>query len=204
VTAALDRLGRDEGTTHYAVRLALFSALLALEAGRDEVTVGAYVDTRRHRETRAMFGYFSNLITLVLPFDPTAPLRGWIGKVQYILAEATAHSDLPYEQLCDELLEQGRVPPEINAIFSVRTPMPETAWLKSEQLPLRDGRLTMPWGFSFTVDQDEESNRCQVAFDANLHDRAGVRRFIDRYAGLAEAAAAAPDRPLGGLFRALR
>ncbi len=40
-------------------------------------------------------------------------------------------------------------------------------------------------------------------FDAHLYDRAGVRRFIDRYIALAQAATADPDRPLSELHAAL-
>ncbi|HSD24801.1 MAG TPA: AMP-binding protein [Solirubrobacterales bacterium] len=204
VCEALDRLGRTAGATHYAVRLALFSALVACETGEDVLAIGAYVETRRLAETRSMFGYFTNLVTLVLPFDPRAPLRRWIAKVQSILVEAMARSDLPYEQLCDELRESGRTPPEVNAIFQVRPPMPALTFGKADETPPRSGPSAMPWGFSFVVDQGEESDRCAVAFDAHLHDPVAVREFVDRYAGLAEATAAKPDASLAGLHRALR
>jgi amino acid adenylation domain-containing protein len=203
-TGTLDRLGRDQGATHYAVRLAVFAALLALETGQDEVTVGAYVDTRRLPETQSMFGYFSNLITLVLPFDPSATLRSWVAKVRLILIESIARSDLPYQLVCEELRASGRVPPEINAIFAVRSPMPDLPFGEVEQIPTDPALMSMPWGFNFTVDQQEESNRCQVDFDAHLHDPVAVRRFIDRYSGLAEAAGGDPDRPLGDLYPGLR
>jgi amino acid adenylation domain-containing protein len=204
VGGTLDLLGREQGATHYTVRLALFSALLAFETGRRKVTIGAYVDTRRLPETRSMFGYFSNLLTLILPFDPGATLRGWLAKVRFILAEAMARSDLPYQLVCDELLACGQVPPEINAIFAVRYPMPHLPFGKAEQIPPSPSLITMPWGFSFNVDQQEESNRCRVDFDAHLYDPSEVRRFIDRYAGLAEVAGGSPDRPLGDLYPGLR
>jgi amino acid adenylation domain-containing protein len=201
VAEILDRLGRAQGATHHATRLALFSALLALEAERDEVTIGAYVDTRRHPQTRSMFGYFPNLVTLILPFDPGATLRAWMMKVRFILNEAIAHSDLPYQHLCEELLDSGVVPPEINAIFSTRQPMPELSFGEAE-VP-HPGLIAMPWGFSFVVHQGNEASRCQVTFDAHLYDPAAVRRFVDRYTGLAEAAASRPDEPLGHLHTAL-
>jgi amino acid adenylation domain-containing protein len=204
VVGALDRLGREDGATRYTVRLALFSALLALETGQEAITLGAYVDTRRVRETRSMFGYFSNLVTLVLPFDPRATLRGWIAKAGFILAETAARSDLPYQLVCEELRAVGRIPPEIRAIFAVRQPMPELPFGTAEWVPPSPSSLAMPWGFSFTIDQGDESDRCQTTFDAHLHDPAAVRRFIDRYAALAEAAADDPDRPLGELHAALR
>jgi hypothetical protein len=151
-----------------------------------------------------MFGYFSNLVTLTLPFDPRATLRAWIAKVRLILIESIARSDLPYQLVCEELRASGRIPPEINAIFSVRSPMPDLPFGKVEQIPKEPTLMSMPWGFNFTVDQQEESHRCQVDFDAHLYDPSAVRRFIDRYAGLAEVAGGSPDRPLGDLYPGLR
>ncbi|HEX3293431.1 MAG TPA: AMP-binding protein [Solirubrobacterales bacterium] len=204
VVGALDGLGRESGATPYAVRLALFSALLGLETGQEMITVGAYVDTRRLPETQSMFGYFSNLITLVLPFDTRATLRAWTGKVRLTLIDAIARGDLPHQHLSDELRASGQEPPEINAIFSVRSPMPELPFGEVERIPNDPTLLSMPWGFNFTVDQKEESSRCQVDFDAHLHDPGLIRRFIERYAGLAEAAGTRPDRPLGDLHAAIR
>ncbi|HEY7121761.1 MAG TPA: condensation domain-containing protein, partial [Solirubrobacterales bacterium] len=197
---ALDGLGRDQGATPYAVRLALFAALLAMEGEQDEVTIGAYVDTRRSAETRSMFGYFANLITLILPFDPGAPFRRWLAKVRFVLLEAVARGDLPYEQLAEELRASGREPPEIRAIFGSRPPMPELPFGKAELLPAGPARVSMPWGFSFSIDQGQESERCHTAFDAHIYEPAAIRRFIDRYAGLAESVCARPDAPLRDLY----
>jgi acyl carrier protein len=204
VAATLDRLGRERRVTYYAVRLALFSALLGLETGQEQVTIGAYVDTRRLPETRSMFGYFSNLITLVLPFDPSASLRAWIAKVGFLLVEAIAHSDLPHQLVQEELAAAGGAAPAIDAIFAVHYPLPQIPFGEVEPLLPNPRLLDMPWGFTFTVDQGDESRRCLATFDAHLHDPAAVRRFVDRYVALAELAGANPDRRLGDLHPALR
>jgi hypothetical protein len=70
-------------------------------------------------------------------------------------------------------------------------------------IPASPALVTMPWGFTFTIDQGRERDRCQALFDAHLYDPAGVRGFIDRYIGLAEQAAAHPDQPLSDLRAAL-
>jgi amino acid adenylation domain-containing protein len=199
VTRALDLLARTEGTTRYTVRLAVFSALLALETGRDQVVIGTYVDNRTNIETQQMFGYFVNVIPLVLPFDPAAPLRHWLKKVRFVIREARARAEIPHEDVLTEMSREGRPAPEITAIFGMRRPPPELPFGDAEWRPATVALLTMPWGFTFTVDQRRESDRCQVAFDANLHDPLGVREFINGYADLAEAAGARPDDPLGDL-----
>ncbi|HEY6654523.1 MAG TPA: condensation domain-containing protein, partial [Solirubrobacterales bacterium] len=189
--------------TRYTVRLAIFSALLALETGQDEITVGTYIDNRRLAETESMFGDFSNLMTLVLPFDPAAPLRRWLQKVRFLVTETRARADVPYELLSDELRVAKCTPPQVNALFAVHPSLPELPCGDIELVPASPTLRTMPWGFTFVIDQRRENDRCQVLFDAHQYDPAGVRRFIDRYVALAEAAAADPHRALGDLHRGL-
>jgi condensation domain-containing protein len=200
---ALDRVRRSEGAGRYTVRLAIFTALLGLETAQDEITLGTDIDNRRLAETESMFGDFSNLMTLILPFDPAASLRSWLRKVRFLVTEARARADIPYELLCDELRAAECTPPEINALFAFIPSLPELPCGEVELVPASPALVTMPWGFTFRMDQRREGDRCMALFDAHLYDPAGVRRFIDRYIALAQAATADPDRPLSELHAAL-
>jgi hypothetical protein len=203
VADAMDQIRRSEAGTRYTVRLAIFSALLALETGQDEITVGTYIDNRRLAETESMFGDFSNLMTLVLPFDPAAPMRRWLQKVRFLVTEARTRADIPYELLCDELRAAQCSPPGVNALFAVHPSLPELPCGDIELVPASPTLVTMPWGFTFVIDQRRENDRCQVLFDAHQYDPADVRRFIDLYVALAEAAAAHPHRALRDLHGGL-
>jgi Condensation domain len=200
---ALDRVRRSEGAGRYTVRLAIFAALLALETGQNEVTIGTDIDNRRLAETESMFGDFSNLMTLILPFDPAAPLRSWLRKVRFMVTEARARADVPYELLCDELRAAECIPPEINTLFAFIPSLPELPCGEVELIPASPALVTMPWGFTFRMDERREGDRCMTLFDARLYDPAGVRRFIDRYVAFAEAATAHPDSPLSDLYAGL-
>ena len=199
---ALDRVRRSEGAGRYTVRLAIFTALLALETAQDEVTIGTDIDNRRLAETESVFGDFSNLMTLILPFDPAASLRSWLRKVRFLVTEARARADVPYELLCHELRTAGCTPPEINTLFAFIPSLPELPCGEIELVPATPALVTMPWGFTFRMDQRPDGDRGMALFDARLYDPAGVRRFIDRYIALARAASAHPDRPLSELHSA--
>jgi hypothetical protein len=202
VIDALDRL-RAHGGTRYTIRLAIFAALLSLETDQDEVTVGTYIDNRRLAETQSMFGDFSNLMTLILPLDPAATLLSWIRKVRFLVAEARQQAELPYGLLCDELRNAQSTPPEVNVLFAFIRSLPELPCGDIELVPATPPLVTMPWGFTFRIDQGRERDGCRVLFDANRYDPASVRRFTDRYARFADEAAAHPDRPLADLHAAL-
>jgi condensation domain-containing protein len=203
LTDALDRLGRSEGAGRYTVRLAIFTALLALETGRDEVTLGSDIDNRRLPETKSMFGDFTNLMTLILPFDPAAPLRAWLRKVRFLVTEARARADIPYELLCEGLGVSECIPPEIHALFAFIPSLPELPCGEIELLPATPALVTMPWGFTLRMDEGPEGDSCHAFFDAHLHDPERVRSFIDRYLALAERAVAQPDQPLSDLHTSL-
>jgi non-ribosomal peptide synthetase component F len=196
VSEGLERLARDAGATFYMVRLAIFTAALALETGRDDVVLGAYVTTRRRAETQAMFGFFSNLTTFRLDFAGHPTFRDWLGRVRDTVVETTPHTEVPYDQLRERLAEAGVAAPEIQAIFGVSDRPPTMHFGGLEIEPLKRTFEHMPWGFSFAFDGWNEAERCRVDFDTRIHDPAGVRSFLDRVRRLAGEVAVDPDRPL--------
>ena len=70
VASPLDANRRQDGATYYVVRLAAFCALLAGETGHLDLILGTYVTNRNRLETQDMFGFFSNLVTLRIRFQP--------------------------------------------------------------------------------------------------------------------------------------
>ena len=78
VSQRLDRVARDQGATYYMVRLAAFVALLAHETAQHDLVLGTYVTNRSRLEFQDMFGFFANLVTLRLGYDPASTFaRGY-------------------------------------------------------------------------------------------------------------------------------
>jgi amino acid adenylation domain-containing protein len=195
VSAGLDRLGREAAATPYMVRLAAFAVLLALETGQSEVVLGSYTTGRRLADTQAMFGFFSNMVTLRLRLGPELTFRDALARVRAHVIETAPHTEMPYGQLCDDLRREGIEPPPIRAIFSLGEE-PPVKLADLEVTKLRRRVEAMPWEFSFAVDHAREASECGVSFDARIHDPAGVREFITRYQRLAADASAHPDESL--------
>jgi amino acid adenylation domain-containing protein len=196
VSEGLERLARDAGATFYMVRLAIFAAALALDTGRDDIILGAYVTTRRRVETQAMFGFFSNLTTFRLDFAGRPTFREWLGRVRTAVVATTPHTEVPYDQLRERLGEAGVAVPEIQAIFGVSDRPPTMRFGGLEVEPLKRTFEHMPWGFAIAFDGWNEAERCRVDFDARIYDPAGVRSFVDRLRRLAGEVSVHPDRPL--------
>jgi hypothetical protein len=198
-TTALDELARRGGTTSYVVRLAVFAGQLALETGQEQITINTYAMNRPPGEGRSIFGFFSNPITLILPFDPKLSFRRWLTRVREVVTETKAHSEIPYDRLCEELHRSGTPPPEIRAMFQVQGRWPPLASAGIEFDPPIYTTRAMPWGFSFNPDLNRETERWGANFDARIHDPVAVRGFIERCAALARQVVARPRRRLGRL-----
>jgi amino acid adenylation domain-containing protein len=200
VALELDRIGRQVGATYYLVRLAIFAAQLAAETGRDDVLLGTYVTKRRRVELQAMFGPFVNVTAIPLHLAGDDTFRQWLGRVRDVFSETSAHTEIPYELLREELGKRGPTPPELQAIFSSGDGGGE------RKRPRRFAglELTSPGGafdgmppeFTFGVDRFAEADMCLAYFDPRVHDPAGVRAFLERFGRVAAEASAHPDRPI--------
>jgi len=192
----LDRVGRSAGATYYMLRLAVFSAQLAIETGREDIVLGASVTNRWLTELQAMFGDFTNLVTLRLRFHGNPTFRDWLARVRAVVVDTSEHVDVPYAQLCQELRAEGIAPPEMLAVFGRSHQLPPLHFGGLEVNPLRSSLQIAPTGFTFLVDRGYEADRCHTYFDFGSYDPEGVRSFIARYQRLVAAVAADPDRPL--------
>ncbi len=195
VSRGLERLGREAASTYYMVRLAVLAAHLAMETGGYDVVLGTYATGRPLPETQAMFGFFSNVVTLRLRLAPDLTFRQVLARARACVIDTSPHTDFPYELLCEQLRGDGIVPPEIRLIFNP-TDLPPLRVSELELTRLRRRYEAMPWGFTLGLDRRREASECGVAFDARIHDPAGVRGFLDRFQALAAEVCAHPDRPL--------
>jgi hypothetical protein len=198
---ALDDVGRSLGATSYATRLAVFAALLGLEAGGEEVQLGAYATNRRTAEAQSVFGFFSNMITLIIPFDGGLSFRDWLVRVMETVADAGARRQVPYEQLCAELRREGVEPPEIKALFHMYDAWGDVGFEQIDAEPPSYWFPGMPWGFSFIIDRSRETDGCKATFDARIYDPAAVVGFVERFNRMVPLVGVEPDRSLEELAR---
>jgi amino acid adenylation domain-containing protein len=201
VSAELESLRREQGATYFMVRLAAFAALLAAMTEDPDLVVGAYATTRQSVETHDMFGFFSNPVALRLRLEGDPSFREWLADVRASVIEMSAHAQIPYEALVDELRAADVTPPELRAMFSVGPVMPPTRFAGLEMTPLERVRAAqMPWGFSIHLAPHGGGERCLTTFDATVHHPRAVRVFGQRYLHLLGRISADPDRPIRELI----
>ena len=82
VSRRLDRLARESGATFYMVRLALFSALLAVETERFDPILMLLSSNRGPKGLRRVFGPLFSPTFLRVRLDPALSFRDWLEDVR--------------------------------------------------------------------------------------------------------------------------
>jgi amino acid adenylation domain-containing protein len=194
--------GRQHDATLNMVLLAGFFALLHRYAGRDDLVVGTSVTSRNRPELEGLIGYFLN--TLVLRSELTAelPFGMLIEQLRTTVLEAFEHSDLPFEQVIEDLAperEAGTLPlvPVLFAFATQRDTGPggDTGLLIARGVASRGARADLTLMFF----DGPHGLHGAIEYDLGLFDADTIERMCGRLLRLLEAAAAAPDTPLGQL-----
>lgn len=195
VTAGLDELGRKLGATYFMTRLAVFSALVGLETGTQDMAIDTYLTLRRGAELRGLFGPLINQAVIRLRFTAEMGLARWVAAVRTEIVDLGRHGWIPYTLLMQELGARGVRPPALGTKFQVdEEPAPARFdGLEVEPLP-RDP--VQPFAFRLEVKRTPSGERWRAVLDPQLHDPAGVERFLIRMRSLAVDACAEPRRSL--------
>jgi non-ribosomal peptide synthetase component F len=174
--------------------------LLAIETNNSEAIIGMYMTGRNRVPLQNMFGDFSNLTTLRFRLDSEKSFAEWLALVRDQVLGAEKHSAIPYEELGDELRQQGVRVPQIKVIFHVSPPARPIEFGAAKLLWADRIYERIQWGF--TLDYEEENDRRDghVLFDPRIYDPAAVQVFVARYKRLLDAVSRDPSKTLNALL----
>ena len=92
-------LARAEGTTPFAVLLALFYLALHQETGGRDLSVTAPFAGRTRPETAGTVGMFANMVVLRVALEPGTGFRELLRRTARAVTEAHAHQEYPFSML---------------------------------------------------------------------------------------------------------
>ena len=191
-SAAVRRLGRDEGATPFVVFLAAFQALLARHSGQDDVVVATVVSIRQPPETEEMLGSFANVLLLRTGLGGAPTFRELVHRSRETVTGALAHQDLPFECLARDFgghAGEGTLP-DTSAVLIFHgvdplhrlalpgltvTPVPvDTGWTKPDlQLTICDQGDQFAGGLQYSADRFEA-----ITIDRLLAELQGLLRTV--------------------------
>jgi amino acid adenylation domain-containing protein len=202
LVAPLAALARAEGTTLFVTLLATFQTLLHRYSGQDDIVVGTPVAGRTSAETEPLIGFFVNTLVLRSRVDPSATFREFLRTVHATVMDATAHQDLPFERLVDELQPTRGVghTPLFQVAFVLQN-APREALAMSEltlrNWPIEAGTAKFDWSLSLVETGEEVA--VHFEYNTDLFNAETIRRVIAHYETLLGAVAADPSRSIAAL-----
>jgi amino acid adenylation domain-containing protein len=101
--AAAREAGRAAGATLFMTLSAAFFALLARYSRSRDILIGTPVANRTREELHDMVGFLANMMVLRVDCSDDPSFADLLGRVKHATIEGSAHSELPFERLVDEL-----------------------------------------------------------------------------------------------------
>ncbi len=192
-SARLAALWREEGATAFVGLAALWSAVLHVESGQEDLCLGANAAQRGERATEGLVGFFVNQIVLRIRPRGGDSSRRLLRQVRDVAAEAHGHQELPFEKLVEALCpERGS---RHSPLFETKVDFQDDPLsdLELGGAPLRcDLRLTGWW-------REGGQLGGALSYDRQRYERATAARLVAKLAAAGDLVAAAPDLPLAEL-----
>ncbi|MGE5342510.1 MAG: SDR family NAD(P)-dependent oxidoreductase [Candidatus Omnitrophota bacterium] len=111
----------ETGTTSFMLLLAVYTILLFMYTGQEDIVVGVPTVGRNHRDLENILGMFANMLPMRNCPKPDQTFRGFLKEVKENSIQDFEHQDYPFENLVSKL----NLPRHSN-----RTPLVETTLTK--------------------------------------------------------------------------
>jgi amino acid adenylation domain-containing protein len=198
VLAELKRFAQNEGGTLFMVALAGFQALLRRYTMQDSILVGTPIAGRNELEIENVIGLFVNTLIFRADFNDNLTFRDLVRQVRAFALEAFAHQDVPFEKLVEELVPQRLVDttPLFQVMFTFQNipkQVLEIPGLVMKEVPFETGIAK----FDLSAEVFENNGlHCRFEYNTDLFDRLTIRRMLNHFQNLLNAAVKNPDLPL--------
>ncbi|SDN51080.1 non-ribosomal peptide synthetase [Allokutzneria albata] len=201
LTAALNSFALRNRCALSSVMAAVFQALMALQSGQEDVTIGTVLAGRDDRRFSDVLGFFVNTVVLRTHITPSTTFRELLKMAHAKVFEAYAHQRAPFEKVVAEV--QPEREPGRNAIF-------DAVVVHNGELPvLGEGDIThLPWAGVNTRFDLELVTHLQggklygtLTFRSSLFHRSTIKRLAGRFVRLIEQGLENPTEPIFGALR---
>ena len=196
VANALKTLSQREGTTLFMTLLAAFNALLSRYTGQEDIVVGAPFTNRQRAEVEGLIGFFVNTMPLRTQLSGELTFRQLLQRVKATALDAYDHRELPFEKLVEELRPERNLSynPLFQVLFAVQNSPVAIEQVAGLTLQLQDVDTgTAKFDLTCTVIPSDNGFTTSFEYNTDLFEAATIRRMIDSFHSILEAAAQNPE-----------
>ena len=199
---AIKAFSRREGATLFMSLLAAFQVLLARYNGQEDIVVGTPIAGRNRAEIEPLIGFFVNTLVLRTDLSGEPSFRELVRRVREVCLGAYAHQDLPFEKLVEELQPERSLShaPLVQVIFAVQNAPEGSFHLPDLQLSaIEETNDTAKFDLVLHMQESPGAITGTLGYSTDLFEQATVRRMIEHFTTLLEAATARPEERMWGL-----
>jgi len=199
---ALRSLGRREGASLFMVLLGTLAVLLQRYSGQDDVAVGTPVANRRLAEVEGLVGLFLNTLVLRTDLSGDPTFRELVARVRAVALDATAHQDVPFEALLDELHPERDLSrtPLFQVLFNFVNVELEPVQLPGITVsPVSPDSETAKLDLTVYALEYADEILLTFSYNADLFEEDTIRRMLGDLRTLLAGCVADPDRRLSSI-----
>ncbi|CAM5260471.1 Non-ribosomal peptide synthetase OS=Streptomyces alboniger OX=132473 GN=CP975_22710 PE=4 SV=1 [Streptomyces alboniger] len=199
---ALQALCRREGVSLFVVLLGALNVLLHRCTGQSGIPVGSPVTNRTHVDIEPLIGMFVNTLVYRTDLAGDPDFREVLRRVHEVVNGAQQHQEVPFEVLVDALRPERYL--SQNPLFQVCFNFLPARELKpGDELVIEaiEGvRIdTAKFDLWISVVDCADELLVEVEYNRDVFDPGTVRRLMDAFRVVLEAAAAGPETPVSRL-----
>lgn len=177
---SLRETARRQGLTSFMVLLAAFDVLLWRLSRQTDLVVGSPIARRTHTELEALVGFFANTLALRARVDATLPLKNLQQQVRDVVLGASAHQEMPFEKLVEELGVERNLSYspvfQVTANFQVSDESLTSGDLVVDALPTDLGRAQ--FDLNLTVVDVQRTFKCRLEYNTDLFNSTTAERWL--------------------------
>ncbi|MFE5481270.1 amino acid adenylation domain-containing protein [Streptomyces sp. NPDC056527] len=195
--------GAARNATPYMVLLSAFATVLSRWTGQHDVVVGTPAACRNRPGTADALGLFVNTLPLRVDLSGTPTFGELLGRVRELCLAAYPHQDFPYDEMVRlaGAERSGGRPPLVRVALALQN-TPLTEWQAGEvhaepfELPAPGAQFELSLHLT---EQPDGRLAGHVVYAADLFTEDTVRRLLDGFATLLDAAPRPPCTPAADL-----
>jgi hypothetical protein len=200
VADRLDGIGRHDGATHAAVRMALCTILVSDAIGSSMVPVGSRFTNRSQPQARNVFGLCANPMTFVLHCDHDSTFRFFVRLVGERIRGLQQQSSFPYDEL-QRMMRAWKIKPLRNVVaINIATASAAIRVKDLEVLHVFTDNDVPPANVEFRLAGANDERENLLRFNAQVYDPAAMRDFVSDLIRFSEVASCNPDLRLTDLL----
>ncbi|MBW4569114.1 MAG: amino acid adenylation domain-containing protein [Tolypothrix carrinoi HA7290-LM1] len=202
LSAALNKLSQQQGSTLFMTLLAGFQTLLGRYTGSEDIVVGSPIANRNRAEIEGLIGLFVNTLVLRTNLAGNPSFEELLKRVREVALGAYAYQDLPFELLVEQLQPQRDLShtPLFQVMFVLQNAPISVLELPGLTLtPLESDSGTAQFDLTLSMTEIEEGLVGSLEYNTDLFEESSIQRMAGHLQTLLEGIVANPQQRLSEL-----